>query len=127
MWRSVLSLWKIKADIYHITGDVHYLALFLPRKKTVLTIHDIGAFKNKKRNIRGYVYLLVWFILPIFWLKKITAISEHTKNDLITILNILESKIITIDNPLSLKTKFVKNNIRRTPRFFRLEVGHIKI
>lgn len=126
LWRSVLSLWKIKADIYHITGDVHYLALFLPRKKTVLTIHDIGAFKNKKRNIKGYFYLLVWFILPIFWLKKITAISEHTKNDLITILNIHESKIITIDNPLSLKTKFVKHNIRLTPTILQIGSGSHK-
>jgi hypothetical protein len=28
------------ADVYHITGDTHYMALALPRSKTVLTIHD---------------------------------------------------------------------------------------
>ena len=31
-----------QGDVNHITGDVHYLAYFLRKRKTILTIHDCG-------------------------------------------------------------------------------------
>jgi len=31
-----------QGDINHITGDIHYVAAFLKKKKTVLTVHDCG-------------------------------------------------------------------------------------
>ncbi len=102
IWRTIKELRKLKADLYHITGDVHYLALFLPPRKTIITIHDIGHYKNNKRSLKFYLYALFWFILPIWWVKKITTISESTKIDLIKYFRINPNKITLIANPLSM-------------------------
>lgn len=46
--RNFLALRRYKADIFHITGVVHYAALFYPRNKTVITVHDLGhVFETK--------------------------------------------------------------------------------
>src|SRR5207237_2648985 len=38
--KNLMLFRKGKADIYHVTGHTHYIALILPTNKTVLTIHD---------------------------------------------------------------------------------------
>lgn len=111
LWRSLLELRKLNADIYHITGDVYYLALFLPRKKTTITVHDIGAFKNNAKTVKQYVYAFIWFILPILWVKKITVISDFVKYDLIQYFKINPKKICIIENPISLELQFEKHEI----------------
>jgi len=102
LFNTIKRIKATDADIYHVTGDVHYLALFLPRKKTILTVHDIGHFDNHKKTIRAYIYLLIWFILPLFFLKKITVISKHTKDKLQKILPFTKGKLTIIPNPLSI-------------------------
>ena len=53
-----------QGDINHITGDVHYLALGLPKRKTILTITDcVGP-----RFLKGLKYhstLWWWYRLPV--------------------------------------------------------------
>lgn len=110
-WRSLVELQRLKADLYHITGDVYYLALFLPRKKTTFTVHDIGAFKNNAKTLKQYLFALLWFILPIWWVKKITVISDLVKQDLISYFKIKPEKIAVIENPISLELEFKKNEI----------------
>src|SRR5438067_2266195 len=41
IFANLLSFKPKPADVYHITGHVHYLALRTPKDKTVLTIHDL--------------------------------------------------------------------------------------
>jgi hypothetical protein len=36
--RNMVFAWRRRARINHIVGDVHYLALLLPRRSTILTI-----------------------------------------------------------------------------------------
>ena len=38
-----------QGDVNHITGDIHFLALFLKKKRTVLTIHDLGMLNHPNR------------------------------------------------------------------------------
>ncbi len=38
---NVLEAACRQGDVNHITGDVHFLALLLKKKKTILTIHDL--------------------------------------------------------------------------------------
>src|SRR3978361_2076214 len=38
--KNLLSARQCKAAVYHVTGDIHYIVLALPRRKTILTIHD---------------------------------------------------------------------------------------
>ena len=79
-FRDILALRALKADLYHITGDVHYISFFLPRGKTILTIHDIGVYVQRDlEGIKRYIYRLIWINLPIFFSRAVFFSSEKTK------------------------------------------------
>lgn len=101
-FREIWELRKEGYDVYHITGDVNYLWLFFPWRKTTMTCHDIGMYKNNPKTFVCVLYVLASFILSTIFLKKITAVSELTKDDLIKFLKIKSHKIQVIPNPLSL-------------------------
>jgi len=90
---------KPKADIYHITGHIHFIALILPKAKTVLTVPDLTILQARK-GLRHFVIKKLFFDLPIKKLKYITAISEATKNEIVKHTNCEEKKIHVIDIPL---------------------------
>lgn len=88
------------ADIYHITGQIHYIALILPKKNTVLTVHDVRILYIRK-GLRRYILKKLLFDLPVKRLKYITAISEATKKEIVFYTKCDEKKIRVIENPLS--------------------------
>lgn len=90
---------KGKADIYHITGHIHYMALVLPVNNTVLTIHDLVILRIRT-GFRRFVLKKLLFDLPVKRLKYITVISEATKRELIACTNCPEEKIRVIENPV---------------------------
>lgn len=99
IWNNITSLKKEKNSIYHITGDVHYLAL-VTGKHTVLTIHDIGSALQGSFFKRLYIKLF-WFWLPALCVKRITVISEFTKQELSKIIPLSKHKIRVVHNPIS--------------------------
>lgn len=108
---EIYKLRKEKFDVYHITGDVNYLWLFFPWNKTTMTCHDIGMYKNNRKTLIRILYVFVSFILSSYFLKKITAVSLLTKNDLIHYLHLNRDVIQVIPNPLSLP-------LQKTPKIF---------
>ncbi len=78
--RNLLFFRPKPADIYHITGHVHYMALRLPKKKTVLTIHDL-IFLRRRTGLRRYVLKKLFLALPLRKLKFVTSISQATKEE----------------------------------------------
>lgn len=100
LWKRILiglNARKLQSDINHITGDIHFIAMFLKKKKTILTIHDIGHIK-KGNIIKRKVLKYLWFTLPIKCVKLVTVISEFTKQELVEYIKIKEDKIIVINN-----------------------------
>ncbi|MCH2174256.1 MAG: glycosyltransferase family 4 protein [Lentisphaeria bacterium] len=81
------------ADLYHATD--HYLPLKYP-EKSIVTIHDLlfKLYPNPDWPIHQYLQQHV----PNFVkrCKKIVAISEHTKKDIVEQLNVSEEKIVVI-------------------------------
>ena len=47
-----------------------------------MTIHDIGMIKNHHEPIKNLIRKYLYFKLPIRFLKRVSCISELTKNDL---------------------------------------------
>jgi hypothetical protein len=70
--KNLLFFKKPKADIYHITGQIHYMSLVLPSEKTVLTIHDLG-FLNNNRKLNRFVIKKLFLDLPVKRLNYITT------------------------------------------------------
>lgn len=93
---------KNQGKINHITGDIHWVALVLDPKKTILTIHDLAGLQYLT-GIRKKVYYYLWVYLPIKRLKYITVISKKTKDEIVELLPWASEKIVVIPNCLTIE------------------------
>lgn len=97
--RNMVAYRAADADIYHITGHAHYMALVLPADKTVLTIHDAGILRLR-HGIRRYILKKLLFDWPIRRLRRVTAISDATKDELVQVTGCDADKIRVVGNPV---------------------------
>ena len=87
-------------DINHITGDAHYLALFLQNKSCILTIHDCDMLRSLS-GLRRWLVWLIWLYLPVHSSDVVTVISEKTKEELCRLTKIKPSSVRVIPNCVS--------------------------
>lgn len=99
MVKNAVFFRRKSADVYHVTGHIHYIALALPKRNTVLTVHDL-RFLHDRSGLRGYVLKKLLLDFPVKRLNYITAISEATKNEIVAQTKCRADKITVIENPL---------------------------
>lgn len=100
---------KRKGALYHLTGNVEYCALFLPKKRTILTIHDLVLLNhNKYGKIKKIVFFYLWHYYPLKRAGIITCISEKTRNDLLHFFPWANHKVVVIPNPVDPAIKYFK-------------------
>ncbi len=100
---------KRKGALYHLTGNVEYCALFLPKKRTILTIHDLVLLNhNKYGKIKKIVFFYFWHYYPLKRAGIITCISEKTRNDLLHLFPWANHKVVVIPNPVDPAIKYFK-------------------
>ena len=97
-FKNLTAVKKTKCDVIHITGGVGYYALFLPTKKTILTIHDTNHYEFDLKGIKKWLYGWIFYRIPMMNVKYVTVVSEHTKHNLIRFFGTKESKIKVIPN-----------------------------
>ena len=103
---------KIKEKYIHITGDVHYMAIFLFWKPIILVIHDCNHYESLK-GIRKALLGLIWFKLPMHIAKKVVVISPYVKSQLQSHFKINDDKIVIIPNsfyPMKKKDSYNHNS-----------------
>lgn len=88
------------ADVNHITGDVHYLAVLLPKRRTVLTILDCVTL-NRLTGWRRKILWFAWYWLPMKRAGAITVISAFTKKELLTWVHCDPEKVQVVHVPVS--------------------------
>lgn len=88
------------ADVNHVTGDVHYLTYFLPKARTVLTVHDT-VMVDRARGLKRVLLWFFWFWLPARRVGWMTAISEETKRRLLDMISFDPDRVVVIPNPVS--------------------------
>ena len=114
---NLLYLLQFKKGLFHITGDVHYAVLALPKKSTVLTIHDL-VFLEASWGIRKYFLKWIYLKLPVSRAKYITTISEKSKKEIVLHCKCSQDKIIVIPNPVDSNIRFEIKKFNQTePRF----------
>ena len=86
--------------VNHVLGDVHYLTLFLPRKRTILTIHDCEMI-HRTTGLKRLILWLFWFRLPVARAVTVVAISQTTRADIEALLGGGDHRIEVIENPVS--------------------------
>lgn len=88
-----------RSTIFHITGDVHYLALALPAKRTVLTIHDC-VFLKTYTGFKRYILKKTYLDWPLRRLRHATVISAKTREEIENYCSNARATVHVIPNPL---------------------------
>ncbi len=112
-----------QSDINHITGDIHYVALGMKKRNTVLTIHDcVFLTRYSKWNLKYWMFKFLWYQLPMMRANTITVISEKTKKELVNLTGIGANKIKVVPNFFDPRFEFAPKKFNSTrPRI--LQIG----
>jgi glycosyltransferase involved in cell wall biosynthesis len=118
VWRRVVDICSVavrRADLVHISGDIHFVALALRKRRTVLTVHDCGTANApmKNRLARG-IFRTVWLRWPAKRAGRIVAVSDFTANELASITGVPRSEITVI--PTAIDDAFVPETPPVNPR-----------
>ncbi len=120
----VRGLWKArtaKSEINHIVGDVHYVALALPGRRTILTVHDLKRL-SELAGLRRLLYRLLYFSFPLRRCEFVTTISTHVAEELSLEFSFVAEKLQVVPDcvlPEYRQTPYVFNAV--CPRI--LQVG----
>jgi len=113
-------------DVNHITGDVNFIAIFLRKKRTILTIHDIG-YMNHPNPIARFLLVWFWIRIPAHCSSIITTVSTATKTELLKYVSIDPSSIKVIHNAFSpLFESYPKSFNSKRPRILQIGTKHNK-
>ncbi|MCX6210295.1 MAG: glycosyltransferase family 1 protein [Bacteroidetes bacterium] len=109
----ILQAFFNRKRVNHITGDIHFANFLLPKKNTILTIHDCGIL-NRTTGIKHFILKHFWFILPAKKAKVITVNSLATKNDLLIYIKCPQDKIKVINIFVPSVHKFVAKEFNKS-------------
>jgi glycosyltransferase involved in cell wall biosynthesis len=91
---------RVDADVLHVNGDVHYLALGLDPRRTVLTVHDCVSL-HRLHGWQRAVFKKLWYDWPVRRARWITVISEFTRRELAEQTGCDPDRIVVIPNHVS--------------------------
>jgi glycosyltransferase involved in cell wall biosynthesis len=102
VYKNIRFARQEKAQVYHVTGDVHYVVLGLPKAKTVLTIHD-SVFMFQTKGIKRLLLYYLFLKWPVKRSAVITTVSEKSRQDIIGFTNCAPEKVVVIPDPFDEK------------------------
>jgi len=112
VWQNARAIRQLCPQVVHITSDMYFIAPILGKAKKIITLHDIGRYKEL-RGWKRIVYLWIWLRLPVIFSDQVISISDFTSQDCIKHIGFgLKSKIQRIYNPVPLIFKHtpISNN-----------------
>ncbi|MGE0485917.1 MAG: glycosyltransferase family 4 protein [Gammaproteobacteria bacterium] len=98
--RALSEVRRLRADVFHITGDVHFLAFGLPGENTILTIHD-SVFMYKTRGMKRWLLRKVWLDGPVARVRFVTTVSTASKRDVIRFTGCDPDKVVVVPTVIS--------------------------
>jgi glycosyltransferase involved in cell wall biosynthesis len=90
---------RLAGRVNHVLGDVHYLTCFLPRRGSIVTIHDFISLE-RHRGVRRALYWLLWYWLPLRRAEHVTVVSNYTRESLVRWLPRADVRVSVIPPPL---------------------------
>lgn len=90
---------SLTADVFHVTGDIHYAVFGQPGRKTVLTIHDC-VFLYDTSGFKRWFLKYLFLKWPVKRCHTITTISEKSRNEIIRHSGCRPDKIVVVPNPV---------------------------
>ncbi|MEY2473611.1 MAG: hypothetical protein QOK28_2940 [Actinomycetota bacterium] len=87
-----------RGDVVHITGDIHFAAFGVRKRRTVLTVLDCRDTSGA--TLRDVVFRLLWFRWPARRAARLVAISPFTANELARLTGVALADIDVIPVPI---------------------------
>ena len=110
--KNLIWVWqRRKSDcIYHITGDVHYVSLVLPKNRTITTVHDlVSQSYNRYSRLKKFLLRLL-YVEVLRKNRFIICISEKTKKEVMSFIDFPKDRIFVIPDPISDDFHYVKQD-----------------
>ena len=107
--------------VNHVLGDVHYLTFFLPRRRTILTVHDTLLI-DRERGLKRFILWFFWLWLPVRRCAHITVISGETRRRLLALVSLDPERVRVIPDPVA-PCFTVQSPAPREGRFRVLHIG----
>lgn len=98
--RDAWAARSAQADVNHVTGDTHYLTVFLNSQRTMLTIADLVSLE-RLNGVRRWLLWLLWYWLPVRRSRVVVTISEATRIALLKSVQCDPAKVVVIYCPVS--------------------------
>lgn len=89
-----------QGDVNHVTGDITFVTFFLRKKKTILTILDLGLMNHPNPFLRKILQIF-WVQIPVKRAGYITTISAATKTELLKFVDVDERKVQVLYIPVA--------------------------
>jgi glycosyltransferase involved in cell wall biosynthesis len=103
---------RVDADVFHVTGDVHYLTRYLPRERTILTVHDC-VFLRQTSGLRRLFIRKMFYEWAVPRAAVVTVISEATRRELSELVPAVAGKLRLI--PCCVGDEFTFSEPREWP------------
>ncbi len=97
---NIIEAFFRQGDINHVTGDVHYVTYLLRKKRTLLSIMDVGTLK-RLNGWKKWLFYVLWYWLPAKRSSLITVISQSTKNELLQHIKFDADNVRVVYCPIS--------------------------
>lgn len=99
LYENIKFTKKISTDIYHITGEINFLACVTPPQKTIITIHDYVNLENNK-GLKKIISWIFWNYIPLKRCSYATCISKKVLDETVERFPKYKHKCILIPNPV---------------------------
>lgn len=86
--------------LFHITGDINYVACTLPGERTILTVHDLGNLEAMEGSWKRPLLRRFWYQYPLAKVAAVTCVSETTRRLLLDAFPCDPAKVSVIYNPV---------------------------
>lgn len=123
--RSMLHARRRRGEVNHVTGDINYLALGLPRRSTILTVLDTRA-GDDLRGARALTLRLLWLILPGRAAGTVVAISEFVRAELLRATGLRRKQISVIYPSVDERFFRSRSELPAEPRVLFVGTAHNK-
>jgi glycosyltransferase involved in cell wall biosynthesis len=89
-----------QGDVNLITGDIHYIALLMRRRKTLLLIPDCG-FLHDSTGLSRLVQKWFWLDIPVRRVARVITISEFCRQEIVRYSGCDPEKVVVVPVPVS--------------------------
>lgn len=103
--RNARAAARVSADVWHVTGDVHYLTYHLPKARTLLTVHDC-VFLHQTSGLRRWLIKKMFYDWAVPRAAIVTVISQATRRELLSLVPEVEPSVRQV--PCCVSPEFAK-------------------